>query len=529
MADPGLAPPYLDPSQYPDYLDAQRKSMVANMLLNSAQTGNQTPADWDSMRVVPHRGLMQNIAPIAKMLMAGKTMQSAQQAQAKYFSGLYGGGDPTAPAAAPAADPTGQPPGMAPGQTPSMAAPPAPSSSAPPGNSSMIPSGMSRQQAQAMLSMMGPEKYAEMLAQQYKPAEIQAQLRAAGIDPYSPQGRQIALAAVRKATTNVQDVRPGGTLFDVSKGQPVFSAPQNGVQTQWGPQGPTQSTVPGALEASQAAAAATTAGTESQKPIKLGTDANGRDIYGFPTPPAAMRAATNPSSIAPPGTGAAARPSYFPNATAGGQTASPAVVQGQKTGAEEGQHYASELSKNATGATEVRRSLSELSNLASQATPSASNEAKMKLGSYMIAAGVNPQTVAGWLHVDIGALQAAQKQTATLAVNTIHSMTSRGTNFDLDTFMRNNPNMNMSDPSAFNRVVQYMDNKAKQEIAKQKDFADWKVGKSPDEWETGHTAHWLDKQNTDIEAGKSNSAKPPVTKVVGGKTYIQQNGKWYQQ
>jgi len=170
-----------------------------------------------------------------------------------------------------------------------------------------------------------------------------------------------------------------------------------------------------------------------------------------------------------------------------------------------------------------------LKNLASQATPAASNAAKMKLGSYMIATGMNPQTVSGFLGVDIGALQAAQKQTATLAVNTIHSMTSRGTNFDLDTFMRNNPNLNMADPAAFNKVVDYMDNKARQEIAKQKDFADWKVGKSPDDWETGHTAHWLDKQNQDIDAGKSQSSHM-ATKVVGGKTYIQiAPGRWREQ
>jgi len=58
----------------------------------------------------------------------------------------------------------------------------------------------------------------------------------------------------------------------------------------------------------------------------------------------------------------------------------------------------------------------------------------MKTGSMMIAAGVDPATVSRWLGVDIGALQAAQKTNGYIAVNTIHSMTSRGTNFDLDTF-----------------------------------------------------------------------------------------------
>jgi len=47
-------------------------------------------------------------------------------------------------------------------------------------------------------------------------------------------------------------------------------------------------------------------------------------------------------------------------------------------------------------------------------------------------------------------------------------------------------------------------------------------GKSPDEWETGHTAHWLDQQNQAIEAGSlefntQGATKSPVlSKVVTG-------------
>ena len=59
---------------------------------------------------------------------------------------------------------------------------------------------MSQGTAQQVLGMMGPEKYAEsMIAPNFKPAEIQAQLRAAGMDPNSPQGHAIALRAIQKA------------------------------------------------------------------------------------------------------------------------------------------------------------------------------------------------------------------------------------------------------------------------------------------------------------------------------------------
>jgi hypothetical protein len=70
--------------------------------------------------------------------------------------------------------------------------------------------------------------------------------------------------------------------------------------------------------------------------------------------------------------------------------------------------------------------------------------------------------------------------------------------------------MNMADPAAFARVADYMNNKAGQDIAKQKDFATWKKnsGVSPDDWETQHTAHWLDMQNQAIDKGQSNSTIP---------------------
>lgn len=506
MADQsGISPPYLDPSQYPAYLDMQRKQMLAQMLMQNSQSANQTPSDWDSMKVVPRRGMLSNLSGALGSFLAGKAMKGSQAAQTKYFQGLYGG-DQSAPST-PVADPNTPPPppmiAAAPGQD-SMPQTPA--------QNPMLPQGMGRGQAQQLMGMMGPEKYAEsIIAPNFKPADIVAQLKAAGIDPSSPQGRAMALASLNKGT--MTDVRPGGTLVQGTK--PVYTAPNGGVQTTYDASGnPTQSTIPGAPAAAATASAATTAGRVSQEPIRVGTDANGQDIFRYPTPPASGSAAPNPGappSGAAPGASAAPR-NYFPGIGAG-QTASGAVLQAQKTGAEQGQQYAGELAKNATGATEVRRSLSELKNLSKQATPGAMNEGKMKLGSYMIAAGIDPQTTANWLGVNIGALQAAQKQTATLAVNTIHSMTSRGTNFDLDTFMRNNPNMNMSDPTAFNKVVDYMDNKSRQEIAKQKDFAQWKVGKSPDEWETGHTAHWLDQQNQDIDSGKSNS-RPPLSSFM---------------
>lgn len=487
MAD--LPPPMLDPSQYPSYLDAQRKAQIAQMLMSSFQQSANSPNPTTGVTgaagaVTPRRGIMQSVAPLVEALMAGKAQKGALSAQQQYMQGLYSGGQPSsAPSQAPPPDPNAVGAGT-------VLAPPSGLVQQPQQNP-MIPAGMRPGQAQQMLAMMGPEKYAEtFIAPNWKTPEIVANLRASGIDPNGPDGQAIQQATIRKGATNVQDVRPGSTLVDINAGgKPLFTGPDQGVNTTWGPDGkPINALIPGAAPASQAMAAAKTTGTQTSTPIKLGTDENGKDIYGYP---------------APPGGGA-------PNATAPATTASPAQVQSQKSGAEAGQTYAAELAKNATGATEVRRSISELKNLSAQATPGAANEAKAKLGAFMIAAGADPANVSRWTGVDTGALQAAQKQTATLAVNSIHSMTSRGTNFDLDTFMRNNPNMNMADPAAFARVADYMNNKASQDIAKQKDFANWKKtsGVSPDDWETQHTSHWLDTQNQSIDKGQSNSKIP---------------------
>ena len=51
MPDPSIQPPYLVPSAYPDYLDMQRKQMLASMLMQNTQQSSQTPADWNQMKL----------------------------------------------------------------------------------------------------------------------------------------------------------------------------------------------------------------------------------------------------------------------------------------------------------------------------------------------------------------------------------------------------------------------------------------------------------------------------------------------
>lgn len=505
---PDLPSPFLaqllgnnDADTTSDYFDAQRKQMMAQMLMQNTQQSAQTPSDWNSMKLVPRRSILSTLAPIASGYMSGKAYQGSQQAQAKYFSDLNQPQQPQAQQ--PPQDPSTQPSG-------GMQAPQAPQSI--PG----LPPGMTQQKAQMMMAY--PDKGVQALGKVYldqimkfnpPPTEL-GNMNAAGFN--QQQRAAAASQSIDKANYIPPiDAKPNTPVLDPKTLQPRFIAPNPappGSEYQRDGTGnyakdanggyiiaPTQ----GGAAAIQSEAKAKEAGEQSQKPIKLGTDANGQDLYGFPSPPAATGSAGS---------------KYFTDATAPGKTASPGVKEYQTSGGKSAQEYSSELVKNATGATEVRRSLSELKNLSQQANPGAANDAKAKLGAFMIAAGADPGNVSQWLGVDTGALQAAQKQTATLAVNSIHSMTSRGTNFDLDTFMKNNPNMNMADPNAFARVADYMDNKAKQDIAKQRDFVQFKKENPmpPEELEAAHTSHWLDKQNDEIDKGRSNSRNPNAPK-----------------
>jgi hypothetical protein len=278
MADPAdITPPYLDPSQYPAYADMQKRQMMAQILMGALQNQQSQPATPgpSGLAIVPKRGWAQNVAPLVTALMAGNAQKGAIQAQQNYFSGMMNPGgnqspqQPQSPTSAalsqfPAAAPSGAraTPGVLPQATPQPigggGAPPQPQQP-PGGGNPMLLTGEPRT-SQMLLGMMGQQEYAKALAGRYAPTDLEKQLRAANIDPNSPEGQYALRASISKATTNVQDVRPGGTLFDLNRNQPVFTGPQNGVQTQWGPNGPTQSAVPGGPEAAGAVAAAEAAG-----------------------------------------------------------------------------------------------------------------------------------------------------------------------------------------------------------------------------------------------------------------------------
>lgn len=209
---------------------------------------------------------------------------------------------------------------------------------------------------------------------------------------------------------------------------------------------------------------------------------------------------------------------YF--ATGAGSQQTTSGEESQKSGAKGGQEYSADLAKDAQGALDVHRSLAELKNLAKTASPSTANTMKGQVGTMMLGMGMDPQAVSAFLGVDVGSLQAAQKQNAHLAQSSTKMVTSRGTNFDLDTFMKNNPNMGMT-PAGFSRVIDFMDKLTEDTMDKQKDFQAFKrTGGAnnspipPEEWEAEHTAHWTQVMRDKIDKGGTNSRRP-LSEILG--------------
>lgn len=177
-----FGPPILNPTDenMQSWQDMQRKQMLAQMLMQNMQTSGQTPDNWDSMRVVPHRGLLQNLAPIASALLAGKAMKGSQAAQQSYLQKKYSDQPPMQPQAS-----NGQPGGTAqqsPGLLPQQ-----------PQNPMLAP-GVSRARSQQLMDLMGESEYGKgvVLPQLMGSPEWQTALRANGGDA---QAAQAALKA----------------------------------------------------------------------------------------------------------------------------------------------------------------------------------------------------------------------------------------------------------------------------------------------------------------------------------------------
>jgi hypothetical protein len=194
--------PYLDPSLQADYAAALKKQQIAQSLQEAFQRSNQNNPQWNGMALIPRRGLAQNVASLVTALGAGKYKREADKANEDYMQ-KYNAPEQVAQPASAAA------PGVLPAdQGPPIAAPA-------PAQNKMIPDWMDKRTAQSMLSMMGPAKYAEMVATNAKPTDFQRELKAAGITETDPRYQSLTQAKLNKDTyIPAQEVSATADLID---------------------------------------------------------------------------------------------------------------------------------------------------------------------------------------------------------------------------------------------------------------------------------------------------------------------------
>lgn len=236
--------PMILPQYMGDYYQLQNQQALAQALMQNAlkqQQPMQTVGfgPYQVMpRVSPVSGMSQLASALLGAKMAQSTAQGMNQLGANQWGSLMGmmGGQPQGGAAVPSPQPdassgvtgAGESAGIGAANAAADQSVPVSAGSGPvsglngnAGNASggLNPLGMNPGFA-TMMYMNAPDKFFEAQAAAYKPAEIVQQIRAAGIDPNSALGRQVAQQALAKANYIAPvSLRPGGYMYDPMTGQ----------------------------------------------------------------------------------------------------------------------------------------------------------------------------------------------------------------------------------------------------------------------------------------------------------------------
>lgn len=282
-----------NPNTLGDYYQAQKQQMMAEMLLKNMGRATQAPQEWNSMRLVPKMSALSALTGVASGYLGGKAYDKALQGQQKYMSDIYGGAQPssqptgqsTGGAMAPPADGTGQG-----GSQPTAGQPQAGTQDQ---GGDVIP-GTNTTMQKALTALRfgtpGAKEVVEQGFKYYAPAQIQTEMRAAGIDPGSQLGRQIAQSALSKSLYIAPNaVRPGTVLTDASTHAVVANNPDAaaGSQNIYGdPNNPgiatSQAPIAGGIEAVAAGKGAAKAGEVSNEYTILPTSGGGSRVVGGP-------------------------------------------------------------------------------------------------------------------------------------------------------------------------------------------------------------------------------------------------------
>lgn len=275
------------PQYQGDYYTLQRQQALAQALAQNAMTPQQIqPTGSGPYTVMPKYSVGGGLSQLGQAYLAAKLGNEVSQGYQNLGQGqaaAFGFGAPQQQQAAPqqgmtpnpfAGDQGGSPNGSAVSGAPPSAPPAAAPQS---GTSPMNPLGLPPALAYSAYAA-DPAKYAEIQAAAFKPADVVAQIRAAGIDPGSALGRQIAQQALAKANYQAPTSIRGQVYADMSGVHSLPAAAPEGYQNFQDTEG-NWHTVPvqGGPQAVQGNAAAT-AGGKAQFNVMPGFR-NGQPVY----------------------------------------------------------------------------------------------------------------------------------------------------------------------------------------------------------------------------------------------------------
>jgi hypothetical protein len=490
----------LDPDFASRMLQAQRAEQLGTMF--SQQAGQVLPPQ--------ERGTASWTQVLAKALQGGLAGHNFKKAQDLELQNLHEqgglvnsllGSGPSAPQPAPTPPPQGLgPTPSADGSVPQPSAPPA-APAAPAARQGGLPSLTGDPNRDRLMALtLGLPAYVAAVAKRYEPTDLQKNLGAAGL---TGPAAQHALVEGAVPPRELARGTSGITARDAS-GNTVFQD------------------LPGAAESAAARTAGEEAAKVSQTPhyVENPMDVT-RPLVTYATPPGVAPA------ILPPGPGAGA--STAGGASGGAQAGAPALppspspsslparppvtagtVKGMEAGAGEGQKYAVSLNEAAENALEGKRTISEMANLLPNFTPGKGAPVLAAMGAVAQALGVPADFVQQHTGMNVGDAEAFQKGTAALATEAAKRVSSRVTQMEFQTFMKNNPNW-MLTPEGVKRVMDFMDKGFDQPLAMQNEFSQWSKANPADRWHIDFPAHWNQQQIEKIKSGSLNSVPGRLT------------------
>ncbi|MDR3439885.1 hypothetical protein [Telmatospirillum sp.] len=323
---------------------------------------------------------------------------------------------------------------------------------------------------QAHLSMLDVPGALKMIDDITSPMPTDAAKNAAIAYGWNTPDFKRAMAGVaKKASSNIMDLRPGGTAYDALNNQPLFSAPTtDGGQIGWGPNGPVMGMVPGAAQVQQTAAYAKSAGQGLAEPQTAYV--NGQPVFTNRTMAAGGNLLQNAALGSPQASGAPMAPQGMQGAAqvaagrfsgyspAGSAQIAPAPAPGYVTGQEglakaNTDRYSQMVTSAADSPMRVNV-LDNIINLSQQGVNSGPGAEWTNMVKGYVANAPGLSSVLGKWKDDAAGFQELQKFTYQNAQRAWQAAGGTGTDAQMESFAHSNPNDKLF-PQALQSIAQW--------------------------------------------------------------------------